>query len=243
MTTTTTRSTCPYCGVGCGVLIDSDGQRITGVRGDPEHPANYGRLCTKGSTLHLSSDPVIAQQTRLLQPMQRLQRGEPTQPISWDSAIELVATRIADTVRQHGPDAVGIYGSGQLLTEDYYVFNKLTKGLLGTNNIDTNSRLCMSSAVAGYKSTLGADAPPACYEDVQHAQCLFIVGSNAAWAHPCCFAALKMHAWPTRSSRSSSPIRAALRQRKWPTCTCPCSPAPMCCCFTACCTSCSGKAG
>lgn len=187
MTSTTTRSTCPYCGVGCGVLIESDGQRITGVRGDPEHPANYGRLCTKGSTLHLSSDPVLAQQTRLLQPMQRLQRGATPEPISWDSAIELVATRMADIVRQHGPDAVGIYGSGQLLTEDYYVFNKLTKGLLGTNNIDTNSRLCMSSAVAGYKSTLGADAPPACYEDVQHAQCLFIVGSNAAWAHPVLF--------------------------------------------------------
>lgn len=139
MTTTTTRSTCPYCGVGCGVLIDSDGQRIIGVRGDPDHPANYGRLCTKGSTLHLSSDPVLARQTRLLQPMQRLQRGGQAQPISWDSAVELVATRIADTVRQHGPEAIGIYGSSQLLTEDYYVFNKLTKGLLGTNSIPTRA--------------------------------------------------------------------------------------------------------
>jgi assimilatory nitrate reductase catalytic subunit len=184
---TETRSTCPYCGVGCGVLIASDGQRITGVRGDPEHPANYGRLCTKGSTLHLSADPVLGQQTRLLQPMQRLQRGAAPQALVWDDALEHAATRIASTVREHGPDAVGIYGSGQLLTEDYYVFNKLTKGLLGTNNIDTNSRLCMSSAVAGYKSTLGADAPPACYDDVLHTQCLFITGSNTAWAHPVLF--------------------------------------------------------
>ena len=182
-----TRSTCPYCGVGCGVLIDTNGHRITGVRGDPDHPANYGRLCTKGSTLHLSADPVLARQTRLLQPMQRLQRGAALQPLDWDAALEQAAQRIVETVRTHGPDAVGIYGSGQLLTEDYYVFNKLAKGLLGTNNIDTNSRLCMSSAVAGYKSTLGADAPPACYDDVQHARCLFITGSNAAWAHPVLF--------------------------------------------------------
>ncbi|MEZ4128560.1 molybdopterin-dependent oxidoreductase, partial [Salmonella enterica] len=90
-------------------------------------------------------------------------------------------------VQAHGPDAVGFYVSGQLLTEDYYAFNKLAKGLVGTNNIDTNSRLCMSSAVAGYKATLGADAPPACYEDLALAQCLFITGSNTAWAHPILF--------------------------------------------------------
>ena len=182
-----TRSTCPYCGVGCGVIIQSVGDRITHVRGDPQHPANLGRLCTKGSTLHLTADPAIARQVRLLQPQVRAQRGARPQPLGWNAALELAADRLAATVRAHGPDALGFYISGQLLTEDYYVFNKLARGLLGTHNIDSNSRLCMSSAVAGYKLTLGADAPPACYDDVQHADCLFIVGSNAAWAHPVLF--------------------------------------------------------
>jgi len=183
----TTRSTCPYCGVGCGVLIESVGSQITGVRGDPQHPANFGRLCTKGQTLHLTASPAIAQQARLLQPLQRAQRGAPASPLGWDTALDLAAERFASVVERHGPDAVGFYISGQLLTEDYYAFNKLAKGLIGTNNVDTNSRLCMSSAVAGYKLTLGADAPPACYDDVNHAQCLFIVGSNAAFAHPVLF--------------------------------------------------------
>ncbi|HYP71604.1 MAG TPA: molybdopterin-dependent oxidoreductase, partial [Variovorax sp.] len=182
-----TKSTCPYCGVGCGVIIESDGAQITGVRGDPEHPANFGRLCTKGSTLHLTAAAEVTRQTRLLQPMQRLERGGEARRISWDSALDMAASKFSRVIQQHGPDAVGFYVSGQLLTEDYYVFNKLAKGLIGTNNIDTNSRLCMSSAVAGYKKTLGADAPPACYEDFNHAQCLFIVGSNTAWAHPILF--------------------------------------------------------
>ncbi|MEJ8812505.1 molybdopterin-dependent oxidoreductase [Variovorax ureilyticus] len=182
-----TRSTCPYCGVGCGVIIESDGAQITGVRGDPEHPANFGRLCTKGSTLHLTASAAVTMQTRLLRPMQRATRGSMPEPISWDGALDLAVEKFAQVIRDHGPDAVGFYVSGQLLTEDYYVFNKLAKGLVGTNNIDTNSRLCMSSAVAGYKKTLGADAPPACYDDLKHAQCLFIVGSNTAWAHPILF--------------------------------------------------------
>jgi assimilatory nitrate reductase catalytic subunit len=184
---TDTRSTCPYCGVGCGVIIESEGAQITGVRGDPDHPANFGRLCTKGSTLHLTASAPITRQTRLLRPMQRARRGEAPQPLDWDAALEQAAGRFAGIVQANGPDAVGFYVSGQLLTEDYYVFNKLAKGLVGTNNIDTNSRLCMSSAVAGYKQTLGADAPPACYDDLRHAQCLFIVGSNTAWAHPILF--------------------------------------------------------
>ncbi|QRF55937.1 nitrate reductase [Variovorax paradoxus] len=184
---TDTRSTCPYCGVGCGVIIESEGAQITGVRGDPDHPANFGRLCTKGSTLHLTASAPITRQTRLLRPMQRARRGEAPQPLDWDAALDQAASRFAGIVQAHGPDAVGFYVSGQLLTEDYYVFNKLAKGLVGTNNIDTNSRLCMSSAVAGYKQTLGADAPPACYDDLRHAQCLFIVGSNTAWAHPILF--------------------------------------------------------
>ncbi len=182
-----TRSTCPYCGVGCGVIIESHGTQITGMRGDPDHPANFGKLCSKGSTLHLTATAEVTRQTRLLQPLQRLQRQGAATPIAWDAALDLAATRFGDTMAQHGPDAVGFYISGQLLTEDYYVFNKLAKGLIGTNNVDTNSRLCMSSAVAGYKLTLGADAPPASYEDIDHAACLFIVGANPAFAHPVLF--------------------------------------------------------
>ncbi len=184
---TETRSTCPYCGVGCGVIVTADAGRITAVRGDPDHPANFGRLCTKGSTLHLTASPAVQRLERLRHPLLRAARGQPAQRVDWDSALDLAARRFAGVVTAHGPDAVGFYVSGQLLTEDYYVFNKLAKGLVGTNNIDTNSRLCMSSAVAGYKLTLGADAPPACYEDIDHADCLFIAGSNAAWAHPVLF--------------------------------------------------------
>ncbi len=178
-----TRSTCPYCGVGCGVIIESQGGTITGVRGDPEHPANFGRLCTKGSTLALTAAPML-QKHRALQPMLRATRSDPLRAASWETALATVAQRIAHTVAKHGPDAIGLYLSGQLLTEDYYVFNKLAKGLIGTNNIDTNSRLCMSSAVAGYKASLGSDAVPGCYDDIARAQTVFITGSNMAWAHP-----------------------------------------------------------
>lgn len=184
------KSTCCYCGVGCGVIIETGDtaatrNTITGVRGDPDHPANFGRLCTKGSTLHLSAGA----DARLIQPLLRARDGEgrrtaEMRPVAWDAAFDLAAERYAAIIREHGPDAVAFYISGQLLTEDYYVFNKLAKGLVGTNNVDTNSRLCMSSAVAGYKATLGADAPPACYEDIDHADCLFITGSNTAFAHP-----------------------------------------------------------
>ena len=184
---TETRSTCPYCGVGCGVIIETEAGAITGVRGDPEHPANFGRLCSKGSNLHHTATAAVTLQTRLLQPMRRLQRDAAPQPIAWDTALDLAVDRFGSVIEQHGPDAVGFYISGQLLTEDYYVFNKLAKGLIGTNNVDTNSRLCMSSAVAGYKLTLGADAPPACYDDLAHASTLFIAGSNTAFAHPILF--------------------------------------------------------
>lgn len=187
MTVKETRSTCPYCGVGCGVIIESEGDQITGVRGDPAHPANFGRLCSKGSTLHLTAAAPVTLQTRLLQPQRRTTRGETPQVVGWDAALDEAADRFAHIIHRHGPDAVGFYISGQLLTEDYYVFNKLAKGLIGTNNVDTNSRLCMSSAVAGYKATLGADAPPACYDDLKFAQTLFIVGSNTAFAHPILF--------------------------------------------------------
>ncbi len=175
-----TPSTCAYCGVGCGVLIASDDERITGVRGDPAHPANFGRLCSKGSTLHLTTGLA----GRALYPELRTHRDAPRVRCDWAAALDFAAEKFAAIIRTHGPDSVAFYISGQLLTEDYYVFNKLAKGLIGTNNVDTNSRLCMSSAVAGYKVTLGADAPPACYDDIDHATCLFIAGSNTAYAHP-----------------------------------------------------------
>jgi assimilatory nitrate reductase catalytic subunit len=166
--------------VGCGVLIGSEGKRIVSVRGDPEHPANFGRLCTKGQTLHVSAH----HGSRALFPELRRTRAEERTRVSWPDALDHAAARFAAAIAAHGPDSVAFYISGQLLTEDYYVFNKLAKGLVGTNNVDTNSRLCMSSAVAGYKATLGADAPPACYEDVDHAQCILIAGSNTSIAHP-----------------------------------------------------------
>ena len=178
------KATCCYCGVGCGVLIATDGQQVTGVRGDPDHPANFGRLCTKGSTLHLSATRAVQEAARALKPQMRASRDQPLRDATWNATLDHLAQKFADTIRTHGPDSVAFYISGQLLTEDYYVFNKLAKGLIGTNNVDTNSRLCMSSAVAGYKQTLGADAPPTCYEDIDHAQLIFIVGANTAYAHP-----------------------------------------------------------
>lgn len=183
MTKTEVQSTCCYCGVGCGVLIETEKGAITGVRGDPLHPANQGRLCTKGATLAQSALPDY----RLRFPEYRTQRGLAGQKISWDAAYQQAASKFAEIIRAHGPDAVAFYISGQLLTEDYYVFNKLAKGLVGTNNVDTNSRLCMSSAVAGYKQTLGADAPPCSYEDIPLADFMLIAGANPAVAHPIVF--------------------------------------------------------
>jgi assimilatory nitrate reductase catalytic subunit len=179
-----TKTTCPYCGVGCGVVVSHEAGRITGVRGDPEHPANRGRLCSKGQSLHLTVTPEVTAQVRALHPMRRAARGGPLARVSWDEALDEAATRIAALVQQHGPDSVGFYLSGQLLTEDYHAFNKLAKGLVFTNHVDTNSRLCMSSAVAGYKASFGADSVPACYDDIDHAATVFITGSNMAWAHP-----------------------------------------------------------
>ena len=178
-----TKSTCCYCGVGCGVIIHSDDNVIVDVKGDPDHPANFGRLCTKGSTLHLTAKL----DNRLLYPELRTERTAKRARASWDESLDFAADKFAQTISQHGPDSVAFYISGQLLTEDYYVFNKLAKGLIGTNNVDSNSRLCMSSAVAGYKATLGSDAPPACYEDIDHTNCLMIAGSNTAFAHPIIF--------------------------------------------------------
>ena len=183
----TTASTCCYCGVGCGVLIEHDEQQILGVSGDPTHPANFGRLCSKGATLHLTGDL----SARALYPELRLGKGLARSRTDWDTAMGHAAQVFGQTIAEHGPDSVAFYISGQLLTEDYYAFNKLARALVGTNNIDSNSRLCMSSAVVGYKRSLGADSPPCSYVDIEESDCVLIVGSNMAYAHPVLFRRLE----------------------------------------------------
>ncbi|MBI4354705.1 MAG: nitrate reductase [Candidatus Omnitrophica bacterium] len=177
------KSVCPYCGVGCGVLVGSKAGRVLKVRGDPNHPANYGLLCGKGATL----PQMVHTPDRLTYPMMRVSRNADVQRASWDSALERIATHWRRLIETHGPDSVAFYLSGQLLTEDYYVVNKLAKGFLGTNNVDSNSRLCMASAVSGYVTSLGADAPPGCYADIELADCFFLIGTNTAACHPVTF--------------------------------------------------------
>lgn len=171
---TTVQTTCAYCGVGCGIAATVTGDHAVTIAGDASHPANFGRLCSKGS--HLGE--TVRLDGRLLHPMV----GE--QQASWDTALDLVARAISDTVAQHGPDSVAFYVSGQLLTEDYYAANKLMKGFIGSANIDTNSRLCMSSAVAAHNRAFGEDVVPCSYSDLEEADLILLVGSNTAWCHP-----------------------------------------------------------
>ncbi|MBL8673693.1 MAG: molybdopterin-dependent oxidoreductase, partial [Rhodospirillales bacterium] len=171
------RTTCPYCGVGCGVIATPDGAGGLSVAGDPDHPANRGRLCSKGSALA----ETFGLEGRLLAP------EIDDRPVGWDAALDHVADRFSEIVRGHGPDAVGFYVSGQLLTEDYYVANKLLKGFIGSRHLDTNSRLCMASSVAGHRRAFGADVVPGNYEDLELADLVVLVGSNLAWCHPVLF--------------------------------------------------------
>lgn len=166
-------TTCPYCGVGCGIEVAPKDLGIS-TKGLKSHPANQGRVCSKGSAL----EETLSLKTRLLTPKVNRKRTD------WNTALDLVANTFAETIQQHGPDSVAFYVSGQILTEDYYVANKLMKGFIGSGNIDTNSRLCMSTAVAGYKRAFGSDTVPACYGDLDLADLIVIVGSNTAWAHP-----------------------------------------------------------
>ena len=168
------RTTCPYCGVGCGVLATPDGLGGLTIKGDPDHPANKGRLCSKGSAL----GETLGLEGRLLAPKVF------GQDVSWDDALGLVAQRFSRVIAEHGPEAVAFYVSGQLLSEDYYVANKLMKGFIGTANIDTNSRLCMASSVAGHKRAFGSDTVPGLYEDLELADLVVLTGSNLAWCHP-----------------------------------------------------------
>jgi assimilatory nitrate reductase catalytic subunit len=177
-----TRTTCPYCGVGCGVLATADNSGGAAISGDPGHPANFGRLCSKGSAL----GETLGIEDRLLYPMIRCSKGT-MERVAWSDALDHVAHRFAHIIARDGPGAVAFYLSGQLLTEDYYVANKLMKGFIGSANVDTNSRLCMASSVAGQRRAFGADTVPGCYEDLDQADLLVLVGSNAAWCHPVLF--------------------------------------------------------
>jgi len=177
----TTRTTCPYCGVGCGVLATRHADGTVSVAGDPHHPSNFGRLCSKGSAL----GETLGLEDRLLYPEVSGKRCD------WDTALDLVAGKFGDAIRDHGPDSVAFYVSGQILTEDYYVANKLMKGFIGSANIDTNSRLCMASSVAGHRRAFGSDTVPGTYEDLEQADLVVLVGSNLAWCHPVLFQRLE----------------------------------------------------
>lgn len=175
------KSTCAYCGVGCGIETKLTAQGEVKVRGDESHPANWGRLCSKG----LALGETVSHEGRLLHPMIDGEKKE------WPQALEHVATRFSQTIAEYGPDSVAFYVSGQLLTEDYYVANKLMKGFIGSGNIDTNSRLCMSSSVAGHKRAFGSDTVPGCYEDLELSDMIVITGSNLAWCHPVLYQRIK----------------------------------------------------
>ncbi len=179
--TDTFKTTCCYCGVGCGIVVQKDSVGILTVEGDVSHPANQGMLCSKGKNLHYTANDLS---DRLLYPEMRFNRTSPRQRVSWDVALTRAAAVFKTFIDKYGPDSVAFYASGQCLTEEYYVVNKLIKGFIGSNNIDTNSRLCMSSAVVGYKLSLGEDCVPVSYEDIELCDVLFVTGANPSWCHP-----------------------------------------------------------
>ncbi|MEZ9850304.1 nitrate reductase [Vibrio breoganii] len=179
------KTTCAYCGVGCGIEARPKHSGELEIRGDKEHPSNYGKLCTKGIAL----GETVIHDGRLLSPTLKTDHSD--EALSWEGATTMVAERFAQTIQEHGPDSVAFYVSGQLLTEDYYVANKLIKGFMGTANIDSNSRLCMASSVVGHKRAFGSDTVPVCYEDLEQAEMVVIVGSNLAWCHPVLFQRLR----------------------------------------------------
>ncbi len=198
--TDTTKTLCPYCGVGCGLEVappsqpgketnrDSEGNPIWKVRGDRDHPSSQGMVCVKGATIAEALD-----KDRLLYPMVRDSLEEPFRQASWEEALELIVHRIQAVRYTQGPDGLCMYGSGQFQTEDYYIAQKLMKGCLGTNNFDANSRLCMSSAVAGYIQSFGSDGPPCSYDDLDETDCAFLIGTNTAECHPILFNRLQKH--------------------------------------------------
>ncbi|MFC6102126.1 nitrate reductase [Olivibacter domesticus] len=188
--TTQLKSTCCYCGVGCGVIIEKQFNGLINIKGDESHPSNRGLLCSKGMNLHHT---VNDQSDRLLFPQMRYGKHLPLLRVDWNTALERAAAVFSTFIEKYGPDSVAFYASGQCLTEEYYVLNKLVKGFIGTNNIDTNSRLCMSSAVAAYKMALGEDTVPVCYDDIELSDCIFVAGANPAWCHPIIWRRVEQH--------------------------------------------------
>jgi len=190
MRTTQVKTTCSYCGVGCGIIAGKDERGGLTVTGDPDHPVNQGKLCSKGRNLNY----VVQDHTdRLLYPEMRLHRSHPRSRVTWEKAMLRAAAVFKSIIAKHGPDSVGFYVSGQCLTEEYYLVNKLVKGFIGTNNIDTNSRLCMSSAVVAYAKMLGEDLVPVAYEDLEQSDCLFVAGANPSWCHPILWRRVEAH--------------------------------------------------
>jgi len=183
-------STCCYCGVGCGVVINKEKNGTISLEGNKDYPVNKGMLCSKGMNLHYT---VNDRSDRLLYPQMRYNRSMPMQKVSWDDALDRAAAVFKTFINKYGPDSVAFYASGQCLTEEYYVINKLMKGFIGSNNIDTNSRLCMSSAVAAYKMALGEDTVPLCYDDIELADCFYVIGANPAWCHPILWRRVEAH--------------------------------------------------
>jgi ferredoxin-nitrate reductase len=209
--TTATPTLCPYCGTGCGLAVEVADGRVRAVKGDPRHPVNRGRTCRKplelGSAVHAPDRPTV--------PLVRAARDLPFAPASWDDALDGVAARLRTIIDEDGPDAIAFYISGQLLTEDYYAVNKLAKGFIATNNVDSNSRLCMSSAVAGYTGAFGSDGPPPAYADLAQADCIMLLGSNTAACHPIVWS------WWTRGRRRPPrPPTSTSRSGRAPTCRC-----------------------
>jgi ferredoxin-nitrate reductase len=188
--TDTAASTCCYCGVGCGVVVKKEKNGSITVEGNKDYPVNKGMLCSKGMNLHYT---VNDKSDRLLHPQMRYNKNMPLQKVSWDEALERTAAVFKTFIDKYGSDSVAFYASGQCLTEEYYVVNKLMKGFIGSNNIDTNSRLCMSSAVAAYKMALGEDSVPLCYDDIELADCFYVTGANPAWCHPILWRRVEAH--------------------------------------------------
>lgn len=187
MTATTGRAICPYCGVGCHMKVTAENNRISAVVGDGDSPVNKGLLCPKGALV----GPILELEGRLLSPRYRATRDEAVRDASWEETLSHAADRLLSIVDRYGSDAIALYGSGQLDTEAWYLGNKLFKGFLGSNHVDSNSRLCMASAVMAYRTMLGSDAPPVCYDDIDHADCFIVAGSNMADAHPVLFQRMK----------------------------------------------------
>ncbi|MCW3041702.1 MAG: NAD(P)H-nitrite reductase, partial [Solirubrobacterales bacterium] len=174
------RTQCPYCGVGCGLIAEVDGGRVLRVAGDPLHPVNRGATCRKPLRL----PEAVHAEDRATTPLMRAGADARWEPASWKTTLNHLGGKLQAIIDEHGPEAIAFYISGQLLTEDYYVISKLAKGFLGTNNVDSNSRLCMSSAVAGYVASLGSDGPPSAYADLAQTDCMLVLGSNTAACHP-----------------------------------------------------------